>query len=71
MRVSESRGEKIKGSVYFRNFCSGCQEPIRVREDDRDRTNLCCERCSGRSGRQTKAMHITPRQAIGLGKTSN
>jgi len=39
------RGVKIPGSDFFREYCSGCDEPIRVRENDVGTSPLCddCE----------------------------
>ena len=41
----EKRGDPVPGSMFYRDFCAGCQEPMRVTED-RLKTSNYCGQCS-------------------------
>jgi hypothetical protein len=46
----EKKGEKIEGSRYYRDFCAGCGEPMRVVRVDPNIPPYC-EQCSPRQHR--------------------
>jgi hypothetical protein len=45
LQVPEKLGDRIRGSRFYRNFCSLCGDPIRVTEERRFRTKQSCECC--------------------------
>ncbi len=43
----KDRGKPIPGSKYFRQYCSVCNEPIRVNKHNRWRDWVTCDKCIG------------------------
>ena len=41
------KGTQIPGSKYYRDYCTRCEEPLRIAYSRLDLTNYC-ERCSPR-----------------------
>lgn len=66
-----NRGDAIAGSRYFRNFCAACDEPMRVYEDDRNSTEMECERCGGLHVLKDKGAVLTDRQRGAYGRMSS
>lgn len=48
MSVSvEKQGDKIQGSQFYRDFCPGCGDPVRVTKDKlKTSKKVWCEECS-------------------------
>jgi hypothetical protein len=61
----EARGEQIAGSRFVRDFCAGCQEPIRV--SSTEVPNYCVERKPKRITEQLPGMHLVG-EKLHLGK---
>jgi hypothetical protein len=55
----ETFGKSIENSVYFRDFCSCCREPIRVPSEKLYNDNYCFD-CNGhqRPGRTSALAHL-------------
>ena len=60
-------GQQIPGSRYFRAYCTRCDEPMRVFQEDVHKENYC-EECDPPK-LDDHSTNLTPRQRHGLGKT--
>ena len=73
----EKRGEKIKNSKLYRDFCFGCGAPIRVRKSDLRMDNHSeiklrnvCEDCEGHQAGMIRGEKArTAAQKVGLQRT--
>ena len=63
-------GDRVPGSRWFRAYCPGCGEAMRVTQFDLKKPDRCwCGDCDPTS-QQAAHTGLTPRQRAKLGKTS-
>lgn len=62
-------GSTIRGSRFVRDYCPGCNEPIRV-FPNRVGCNVHCAECDSRHRVPAANTGLTPRQREGLRKTT-
>ena len=65
--IMESRGQRINGSRYYRAFCIGCGDPVRVTKyKNYLKTSIFCEECNPKHSGCTGPESPIDRDAYGI-----
>jgi len=65
----EDRGQPIKGSRFYREFCSECEEPMRVTKE-KVGVGLLCEQCNPKHKGCSSPSSPVDRDGLGSGAVS-